>query len=143
KWIRYSLVSVVSVVVSVAFLVLFDGLFGWSGVVSSTLATAIATVPSYELNRRWVWKKGGKSHLGKEVLPFWVLTFIGWALSTYAVKLTEDFANGHHFSHPLRTAVIVVVYVGSFGVVWVAKFIVCNKVLFRHSPEVVDAGVPG
>src|ERR1700733_692024 len=89
KLLRYSAASVVSVVVSVAFLVLFDGVFRWGAVVSSTLATAIATIPSYELNRKWAWGKTGRGYLMKEVVPFWALAFLGWAISTYSVGLTE------------------------------------------------------
>jgi putative flippase GtrA len=132
KLLRYSAASVVSVVVSVVFLVLFDGVFGWPAVVSSTLATAIATVPSYELNRKWAWGKAGKSHLWKEVVPFWALAFLGWAISTVCVDAIETYAMDHHYGHVLKTLVVTVVYVGAFGVLWVAKFVIFNKVLFVH-----------
>jgi putative flippase GtrA len=135
KLLRYSAASVVSVAVSVAFLVLFDGVFGWGAVVSSTLATAIATVPSYELNRKWAWGKTGRGHLMKEVVPFWVLAFIGWAFSTYSVSLTEKALKQSQLPHFERTAIVAIVYVGAFGVLWIGKFIIFNKVLFAHRPH--------
>jgi len=127
---RYSMASVVAVVVSVVLLVIFDGLFGWGAVVSSTLATAISAVPSYAMNRRWAWGRTGKSHLWREVVPFWALAFIGWAFSTYSVKLTESALVGSGIPHLERTGLIAVVYVAAFGVLWVAKFIIFNRVLF-------------
>ncbi len=140
KLLKYSAVSVISIIVSVCFLVLFDGVFRWGAVVSSTLATAIATVPSYELNRKWAWGKHGKSHLGREVLPFWVLAFIGWAVSTYSVKLTENALKGSSLAHIERTGVVALVYIGAFGVLWIAKFIIFNKVLFVHHPATAAVG---
>jgi putative flippase GtrA len=149
KMFRYSMASVVSVVVSVGLLVVFDGVFRWSAVVSSTAATAIATLPSYELNRKWAWGKSGRGHLWREVVPFWVLAFIGWAFSTYSVKVTEGSLEHSSLGHLTRTGIIAVVYIGAFGVLWIVKFIIFNKVLFADRPEELPpaldgrTGVPG
>lgn len=132
KLLKYSAASVVSVFTSVVFLVVFDGLLGWPAVLSSTLATAIATIPSYELNRKWAWGRSGKGHLWKEILPFWALAFLGWGFSTVAVDVAESFAKHHHFAHLYKTGLVTVVYVAAFGVLWVAKFVIFNKVLFVH-----------
>ena len=143
KMLRYSATSVVSVVVSVTFLVIFDGALRWGPVLSSTLATAIATVPSYQLNRRWAWGKSGRGHLWKEVVPFWVLAFVGWGFSTYTVKLASSALAGSGVSHLVHTGVIAVVYVAAFGVLWVVKFVVFNKVLFASRPEALPPALDG
>lgn len=149
KLFRYSMASVVAVMVSLVLLVIFDGLIGWSAVVSSTLATCIAAVPSYEMNRKWAWGKTGRSHMLKEVVPFWVLALFGWAFSTYCVHLMEGYAKHHHFSHSLTTFTVALAYLGAFAVLWVGKFIIFNKVLFAHHPEDLPpaldgrTGVPG
>jgi putative flippase GtrA len=132
KLFRYSMASVVAVAVSTVLFVTFDGAIGFSAVVSSTLATAIAAVPSYELNRKWAWGKSGRSHLLKEVIPFWSLAFVGWAFSTFSVHLMENYAKSHHFSHLLQTVTVTLVYIGAFGVLWVGKFIIFNKFMFVH-----------
>lgn len=132
KLFRYSMASVVAVITSTVLFVTFDGAIGFSAVVSSTLATAIAAIPSYELNRKWAWGKSGRSHLLKEVIPFWTLAFIGWAFSTFSVRLMEDYAKSHHFSHLLQTVTVTLVYIGAFGVLWVGKFIIFNKFMFVH-----------
>ena len=149
KLFRYSMASVVAVCVSLVLLVIFDGLIGWNAVVSSTLATSIAAVPSYEMNRKWAWGKTGRSHLWKEVVPFWGLALLGWVCSTVAVRYMEKYAKHHHFHHSLTTTTVAVVYVAAFGVLWVAKFIIFNKVLFAHHPQDLPpaldgrTGVPG
>jgi putative flippase GtrA len=132
KLFRYSMASVVAVITSTVLFVVFDGAIRFSAVVSATLATAIAAIPSYELNRKWAWGKSGRSHLLKEVIPFWTLAFIGWAFSTISVRLMEDYSKGHHFSHLLQTATVTLVYIGAFGVLWVGKFIIFNKFMFVH-----------
>lgn len=129
---RYSVASIVAVIVSEICLVVFNGAIGMSAVVSSSLATSIAAVPNYYLNRKWAWGKHGRSHLLKEVLPFWGLAFAGWALSTVAVYLTDRYAKHHHFAHAWTTALVAVVYVGAFGVLWIAKFVIFNRLLFVH-----------
>lgn len=132
KLFRYSCASVVAVICSVVLLILFNGVIGLSAWVSSTLATALAAIPNYEMNRKWAWGKTGRSHLWKEVVPFWALAFVGWAVSTFSVHLMEGYAKSHHFSHLASTASVTVVYVAAFGALWVAKFIIFNKLLFVH-----------
>lgn len=117
-------------VVSVVCLVFFDAVLHWSAVWASTAATAIATLPSYHLNRKWAWGKSGPSHMWREVVPFWVLAFIGWGFSTYSVKLTETAVGRHH--DLVGTGLIALAYIGSYGVLWIVKFVVINKLLFVH-----------
>ena len=104
KLYRYSMASVVAVIISVVLLVFFNGVVGLSAWVSSTLATAIAAVPNYEMNRKWAWGKSGRSHIWKEVVPFWALAFLGWGISTISVHAMEGYAKQHHFSHLMSTA---------------------------------------
>jgi len=124
--------SVVAVMVSTMCLIIFVGPLGLSAVLASTLATAIAAVPSYWMNRKWAWGKTGRSHLLKEVIPFWVLAFIGWGFSTLCVKFMESYAKAHDFSHFLTTVSVTFVYTAAFGVLWVIKFVIFNKVMFVH-----------
>lgn len=122
----------VALAVSVVFLHLFVGVLRMPSVLGSTLSTAIAAIPNYYMNRLWAWGKTGKSHLIKEVLPFWGLAFLGWALSTLAVFEMDRVASHHHFTHPQKTIAVEIVYVAAFGVLWVGKFIIFNKLMFVH-----------
>lgn len=142
KLFRYSMASVVAVIVSNLSLLIFVGVLGMGVVLASTLATTVATIPSYQMNRKWAWGKNGRSHLLKEVLPFWVLAVVGWAFSTYAVYLVDAYADHHHFSHLTRTGVVVLAYFGAFGLLWVGKFVIFNKVMFAHHHHHVDEQPP-
>jgi putative flippase GtrA len=132
KLFRYSMASVVAVVVSNVCLLIFVGVARMGVVLASTLATSIAAIPSYEMNRKWAWGKSGKSHLMKEVIPFWALAILGWAFSTYSVYLMDHYASHHHFSHAARTFWIALVYFAAYGVLWIGKFLIFNKVMFVH-----------
>jgi putative flippase GtrA len=131
KAVRYTLVSVVSVAVSQAVLFLTFGVLQvGSAVTCNIIATAVATVPSYYLNRRWAWGKTGRSHLWKEMVPFWALAFAGLALSILAVDIAESKAHLVTSSH-LGTAVIVnASALAAWGVIWVGKFVIFNRLLF-------------
>jgi putative flippase GtrA len=134
KIIRYTMVSVVSTAVSLGTLgIVFGLLHLWSEVPSAIFANVVATPPSYYLNRRWAWGKSGKSHLFKEVVPFWVASFVGLALSTWAAAMARDFSNSHHFHHLGHTVIVLGGNLGAYGVLWILKFLLF-QLLFRQSP---------
>ena len=61
KLIKYASVSLISTVVSQITLILVFGVYHlMSEVPANILANVLATVPSYALNRRWVWGKSGQ-----------------------------------------------------------------------------------
>ena len=76
------MVSVISTIVSFGVLFLVFGVLKlWGEIASTVFANVVATVPSYYLNRKWVWGKGGRSHLTKEIMPFWALSALGIVVS--------------------------------------------------------------
>jgi putative flippase GtrA len=133
KMIRYSLVSVVSVIVSQ--IVLFAAQSFWSARTSNIVAVCVSAIPSYYLNRAWAWGKTGKSHLMKEIVPFWSLAFVGLVFSTWAADFAES--NAHHLtSSDLGTKLVVNgAALAAFGVLWIGKFVIFNKLMFAHPAE--------
>jgi putative flippase GtrA len=134
---RYSAVSVISIVLSEALLVSFNGGLGWSAAMSSTAATALATIPAYFLTRQWVWKRSGRSHLWREVLPFWAIAVAAWAFATIAVSLTEDRAKDLHLRGAASVALVAGAYVLAYGISWAGRFALFNRVLFV-TPRVAE-----
>jgi putative flippase GtrA len=108
---------------------------GWANVV----ATAAGTGPSFELNRRWVWGKQGRSSLRAEVVPFAVLSFASLGLSTLAVSLAASWADRAGLSTTGRVAVALGANVASFGTMWVVQYLVLDRLLFRDRRSRVDA----
>jgi putative flippase GtrA len=149
KIFRYVASSIVSYIVSLACLTITKGVLDWSAFWATIVSTAVATVPSYELNRKWAWGKSGKSHLWKEVVPFWALAFVGLAFATFMTVQAEHLAKSHHLTHLGDTVVVEGGYMLAYAILWVGKFMFFNKVLFAHHPEDLPpaldgrTGVPG
>jgi putative flippase GtrA len=133
KMIRYSLVSVISVIVSQV--VLFIAQSFWSARTSNIIAVCVSAVPSYYLNRAWAWGKTGKSHLMKEIVPFWSLALLGLIFSTWAADYAETNAHSITTSELGTRLIVNGAALAAFGILWVGKFFIFNKVLFAHQPE--------
>ena len=117
KGLRYVGVSVINVLVGGGLLV---GLQHWlRPTFANICGVAISAVPAYYMNRAWVWGKRGKSHWKKEVLPFWVFTAAGLVLSTLAIAYADE--------HTTNKLVILFVQLFAFGVLWVVRFFVLDK----------------
>jgi putative flippase GtrA len=122
KAIKYSMVSVVAVGCSQMILIVCSGLIGMSFVTSNVTAVALSSLPSYLLNRAWVWGRTGSHDMLREVVPFWVFAFVGLGFSTLLVHLAE------RWSH--ATIVLSVANLTAFGILWIAKYVVLDALLF-------------
>jgi putative flippase GtrA len=124
-------VSVITTVISVTILAAATAGLGVAAWLANITATSVATVPSYHLNRRWTWGKRDASDLWREVAPFWALSFAGLVLSTIAVALTDSWTHGTQFGSPvLHTAVLLGAHLSGFGLLWVAQFVLLDRILF-------------
>lgn len=140
---KFGTVSVISTIVSQAMLFLFYPHILDTAMGANVVATSIATVPAYTLNRRWTWGKRGKSHLWKEVVPFWVLAFVGLVLSTVIVGVAAKNAHVISNSHTVKVTVVHLANLFAYALIWVARYSILNKWLFgpttqKPSTVVVD-----
>ncbi len=124
KALRYASVSVVGVVLTQVLIILFHGVLDVSATWSNVLAVAGSAGPCYLLNRRWVWGKSGKHRFGREVVPFWGMALLGLLLSTALVALAYRWWDS--------TLAVSAANLAGFGVLWVARFLLLDKLVFRH-----------
>jgi putative flippase GtrA len=143
KFIKYALASIISVIVTQVLLIFFYSGMSMDGEWSAFFASSIAAVPSYFLNRNWVWRKSGKSHMTREVLPFWVMVFIGLAFSAAIGYYADDAGQKWTDSHFLRAVIITGSNIAGFALLWVLKFVIFNKILFVHHPQDLDPVLDG
>jgi putative flippase GtrA len=105
-----------------------------SGVAGAALASLIAnisgTVPSYLLSRYWIWSDSDRKKPGRQVALYWLTSAVSMALTSGAMALIADASPKGR-----RTHVIVVgigfVFVSAF--LWIAKYLVYQRVIFRQS----------
>ena len=140
KLVKYTAVSAVAVAVGQVLFILAFGVFHWRALRANIFAVGLSAIPSYYLNRAWAWGKRGRSHLMKEVVPFWSLAFLGLAISTVAVDWIEPYAESFSDHRAVQTLIVSGTNLAAFGVLWIGKFILFNKVLFAtHAEDLEDA----
>ena len=126
---RYGSVSVVSTVIGLSLLGLFVGVLRWPATWSNVVAVGIATVPSFELNRRWVWAQDGPRSILRQALPYFLLSFAGLVISTIAVRLASGATiNSTRLVH---TAAVEMANIAAYGSLWIVQFVLCDRILFR------------
>jgi len=134
KLFRYAVVSVVSAVIAFSILTVVYGVLQlWTEVPSVLFSNILSTIPNYYLNRRWVWGKSGRSHLWREVVPYWVMSISGMLLALVTASLAHRYSNAHDLGHVTRTIVVVGANSAAFGLIWVLKYLILNR-LFQHLP---------
>ncbi|MDA8317354.1 MAG: GtrA family protein [Actinomycetota bacterium] len=128
KIFRYTMTSVITTGVSLSVLGLVFGVFRlWTEVPSTIFANVCAAFPSYWLNRRWAWGKAGRSHMLKEVLPFWVMSAASISFSMIGAAVARYLGQRLQLDHLQLTALVLFANVMSFGIFWVLKLMVFNR----------------
>jgi putative flippase GtrA len=128
KLLRYSLASVAGVVTGTAVLALCSAILDWGPVLSNVTSVFVGAVPNYLINRYWTWSKKDRNRFWGEVVPFWGMSLLGLILSTWFVVIADD-------RWPESTFARVGANLSAFGLLWVAKFVLLEKVLFVVAPE--------
>ncbi|HTW99494.1 MAG TPA: GtrA family protein [Acidimicrobiales bacterium] len=135
---RYASVSAISTATSLTILALLVGLLGMPAVLANVIATSAGTVPSFELNRRWVWSQGGRRVSLAQVVPFCALSFGGLLASSLAVHLAgEASAHDGRFWH---TVAVEAANAAAYGSLWVVQFVLCDRVLFAERRRSAGVG---
>ncbi len=127
--IRYGSVSAVSTTISLIILGVLVGLASFPAIWANVIATSIATGPSFELNRRWVWAQDGRRSLLRQAAPYFLLSFAGLIISTIAVHLASGATSAS--TRLVHTAAVEMANVGAYGALWVIQFVLCDRILFR------------
>ncbi|MGA3214208.1 MAG: GtrA family protein [Acidimicrobiales bacterium] len=128
---KYAWVSVVSTLVTQV--VLFLTYHAWNlgpAWVCNVIATVVASIPAYYLNRTWTWGKRGRSRVWGEVVPFWAIALIAMVLSTLAVVGATHYADQYPRGSLDRALVINGANLITYAVMWTARYFVLNRFLF-------------
>jgi putative flippase GtrA len=133
----------VSGVTSVLSLAILAGLtrFEVTSPAKANVISGLAGVgPSFALNRRWAWKRSGRGHVAREVLPFWIYALVSLVLSTIAVDRAGAWADAVALPPGRRTFVVLFANVATYGALWIGQYLLLDRVLFRdrvHPGELV------
>lgn len=132
---RYTIGSAICFAVAeVTFVLLFEPhVLGARG--SSIAASVAGIIPGYFLNRTWTWGRRGRSDFWREVAPYWATAIISTLLAAGVTGAVNDALLQH--SREVRTIVNAIAYMATYGVIFIAKFLLFDKWLFagRAAPE--------
>jgi putative flippase GtrA len=128
--VRCLCVSIGTTLLSAVVLVALALGLGMSAGVANIIAVCCGIVPSYVANRRWVWKRPGRGSLTREVLPFWVLSLTGLAVSTIAVARVASLTST--WTSSARAVALPVANLSVFAALWVVQFVLLDRVIFRQ-----------
>jgi putative flippase GtrA len=136
KQLRYMGVSIVFVPVGQVMIQVLGTVFDGNFTLASVVSAAILTVPNFFANKYLVWKDTSRDNLRTQVVVFWVAAMLGVALATgltfVVERLTEDSS-----SLVQRISVFVAQMTG-FGIVWVGRYLVLDKWLFKITHHGVE-----
>ena len=128
RWGRYAVTSLVATGVSEAVLLAVYGghLLGASA--ASVVASLAGMIPSYAMSRFWIWPEADRRHPGRQAAGFWVVGVASLVASSLMTGIAAALAPSGHTIH---VAVVGVAYVGTYGALWILKFGVYQRFLFR------------
>jgi putative flippase GtrA len=134
KLIRYTATSVVSLGVSEIVLVALYWSKTFDATVSALIATLTGTVPSYLLSRYWIWAKASRARVGRQVVLYWITSFVAMGITSISTGLiTATAPKGHHVLFASGGFLFMNV------VLWLAKYAVYQKVIFKeHHREIIE-----
>jgi putative flippase GtrA len=128
---KYASVSIISTLVTQVVLFLTYHVLSWgSAMECNVIATVVASVPAYYLNRSWTWGKKGRSNIWGEVVPFWSIALIAMVLSTVAVGVAAHNADRITHGSLERALLVNGANLVTYAVLWTARYFVLNRFLF-------------
>jgi putative flippase GtrA len=123
--------------VSVVFLPFGQGLIQVLGLwlddytTASLLAYAIATVPTFFVYKRFVWRVMSRENLRRQVLVFWAAMMLTASLATLISYLVQNAMADQTVL--VRGAAVFCAQMLGFGIVWVGRFLMLDRWLSARS----------
>jgi putative flippase GtrA len=136
RWVRVWRYTVGSVVAAATSALVFAGCYdlGLPTLPANVLAFAAGAVPNWVLNRRWAWQRTGRVRVRREVLTYAVVSMLSLLASTLATGWADAEAPRLTASHTLQVTFVAGAYVLTYGVLFVAKYLVYEFVVFPGEP---------
>jgi putative flippase GtrA len=132
---RCMVVSIFCTIFSTTILIVLAVGFGMRAGYANAIAVTCGIIPSYFANRSWVWERSGKSSVGREVAPFWVLNIAGLIISTVLVDIVGNATT--HWSDTARSIALPAANLTVFGVLWILQFFVLDRYIFHDRTRVL------
>jgi putative flippase GtrA len=127
KKLRYAGVSVVFVPVGQGLIQLLALFMSFTA--ASLANAAILTLPNFFANKLYVWKVTSKENQRTQIAIFWVAAMLGVAFATGLTWAVDELTTGQ--ADLVRRLAVVVAQLAGFGIVWVGRFLILDRWLFK------------
>ncbi|MFC4002162.1 GtrA family protein [Prauserella oleivorans] len=117
------------------------GLLWWGATptVASAVAFVAGAIPNYFVARRWAWNRKGKPQVKGELLPYLAVIGLGALASVGLTTLAGMITEPLEISGFTRIIVLDAAYLIGYALVFVIKFALLDRLVFRRPRHVVHA----
>ncbi len=135
RFIRFALGSGAATATSAAaFYLVFH--LGAPAVAASVCAFASGFVVNFVAGRFWAWNRRSPAGLGRDMLSFLALAVSTALAATAVTSLTDHYARHSASLSTHLTLVVEGAYFATYAAVFLVKFTVLDRVVFRSRPQV-------
>lgn len=127
----YSAGSLIAVVTSELCFAAAWGVLHTTNEIANLLGFLGGAVPNYILNRKWAWKDRDGRSRRSEIIWYFSVAIVTYLLSTVITGWAESGTRSLAHSHDLRVVLVAASYLAVSGVMFILKFIVYEKVVFK------------
>ncbi|MEM9133027.1 MAG: GtrA family protein [Actinomycetota bacterium] len=124
KLIRYAVVTLIASPGNLALYGLLLALTTWPAIAANLAAAVTIAVPTFILNRRWVWSRRDASAFRSEILPYWAATVLNVALSSAAAARLDAAGAGD--------GTLVAATFAVYAVLWLVRFAFLDVLFSRR-----------
>jgi putative flippase GtrA len=97
--------------------------------VSAVIAWLFGAIPNFWLNRRWTWRRTGRVHPRRELLPY-VLIILGTLALAAVVTRAVDAAMSDS-SAATRTTFVAAAFLGVYVVMFLVRYLLLDRLFGR------------
>jgi putative flippase GtrA len=134
RFAKFTANSAVAAMISEATFVIVYGALDAGARLAGVVAFVAGAIPNWALNRRWTWRRRGRPRLGREVLPYIAVVISTAAAATALGGLADRWVRGLDASRSLQVALVAIAYLLPYGVVFLIKFLLFDRVVFSDQP---------
>jgi putative flippase GtrA len=139
---RYLAVSLIGTATTLILLGVLVGFFnvspGWANLAAAGFSTAL----SFELDRRWVWRRQGRFSLVGQLLPFWGWSLAELGLTTFAVSWVGRAAETAGWDHGAITTLVELTSITISLLTWLVQYFVFDRIVFKDRRVHVGSPTP-
>jgi putative flippase GtrA len=131
RLLRFLLASILATLTSaVVFPLVYQGLDAHPSV-ASLVAFGAGTVVSFTVARFYAWNRRDRHRLGRDVVAYALVTSVIGTIAAIVTTYADSRAAHTGLSATEKTVVVEAAYLGTFAVMFVAKFAVLDRLVFR------------